>query len=1713
MSLHADLLPTEIQGWFPTEPEDAVVAVICKWMAAEVERSRSPDVAVATDLWSKTCALLRTTHKSTGFVLAMLDGYIDALKRPAAIVGGSTPPTLAIAAAVTAAAAPLPAAAVIAETRQGVFPNRSGPGPKSGNQATRAAHLETMEQIILEILKCCRTALKTEVYARMKPHFQFESKSLQHNGPSRTWQHLFPSPEEEYVGPIQAVSLDITSPDSRWVQHGKVQFRGMELTTWYEPSFKLRFHRHKVGKTPPGQVTGFCPNLPPAPGASVAEAFHCHGQNPDTANANAAGRHWANAAEPETHSEADAAGSGSLGGWPSADASAAGAGLQNPQLAQNAAETEEDASAAGAGDTANANAAETHSEADEAVSGWWLSADASASDVEIPNAEIEAVASAADAKNDVEMQPHLSPCALSASSPFPTPPRSQREREGTLKKCKTSSETQTAATTTCGTCNALLCPQCWLWGFPDALLDFFSLLRPQNPQVAPQIPCPVCLPGIEVFDEALNCFLDGVYLILRDGIETVKTTRDQRLQSSLVLVCDYVGLLFAAAMEEARLHRPEDVRAMLLILEFEIENGIDPSVRAWDALMVKDFDNAFVLRITKACAASFTKGRFRKRHFDDALEIEGAFSLAVVSADFGDNHPAAHLLQSVLCDLKRLMLADDIKFEFIDLASPATIEENSMYRNEAKKSFGKDFKKMGKKSDTNISHHIRRFTAVLLLGCGHQYADRPSCIFGAKDDKQVFFQWVGHAGATGHPEVDYFIGDRITLGGPSEFGSEKQLALDGSFFPNSYVEHYFHLVDELLMLGRDKSLCAKKRREYGLPVEGLLMVNISKANRMDRDFFEMVMTIMEGVPKAFLVLIRHNLLAERRIKEHFAKRCLEGRLIFLDPILDDLPLLFRVLALCDLGLDTLVYSGHTAGADILFALGILCTVKGERVCQKVGASLATAFGTPELVYSTPADLAAKVIWLLTEEGALMAQREKGHGLRRTDSLFFNMSKKAENLLTTIKTAVSKHSEHCAAKRAEIAALMVLSPAELAFKEEEVASMTHQLELMGINVLISSPQLYPTEPRWFFWPAEFRRVSVHLLLFSGRDMNVVENPVFNEICARAVLSKGSNPKFFDQFLSQLMPFDETTATGDALRLLLPNGETVYALLVEASDGFASEIFDGLADRVKRNPLAPPASELLQVTQAFLSILAAVHGKGVADVCDPRGWTFSKDFKDGHGVTSVAYAPDTGGSPSALFLGLMCRAQIDGKWIHSEMYRATRRSKSNAQTDLAGHGTVRARLIQENAAAKKITPPVRASARLGVSRCYVTLGEMSLEAEEFSKCPQSYNSALPSGHPSCRVGELARTKDLKKLAASLIGALRGGRGDDYPGGDPPHLLRHIWQNATPNDFVNKFGLSPENVEGLPSMVDSFWRNNFSQLPNQEQALINVVCTMLSEGASAKSLLEHRAFRQDAMGAPLRKSHIEGSDSITQDSTVHAICPQIFENLQEKTQHYYVAGSKSEFTGEKVSLGIWLVYDLRADQVPVTGQLEWYRSLFLGQAGQAGAIVGRYKNDVYSEDQLTHMEKRWLLYLPGRGHAMDGHCRGRGDAPRLVQEGNVACFANSAKGTSTCRREWYPDRIKFTANKTIGRPVKGCMVLLLKHSEAKYTELTYTYEYDKEEKRAKTAVKGGIAAALSHQWGGPSSGYGLVKGGDGGGGGGLGGRGGGGGSGRRGSCGGRP
>ena len=91
--------------------------------------------------------------------------------------------------------------------------------------------------------------------------------------------------------------------------------------------------------------------------------------------------------------------------------------------------------------------------------------------------------------------------------------------------------------------------------------------------------------------------------------------------------------------------------------------------------------------------------------------------------------------------------------------------------------------------------------------------------------------------------------------------------------------------------------------------------------------------------------------------------------------------------LADLFLDTLPYNAHTTASDALWAGLPMLTRTGTTFPGRVGTSLLTAIGLPELVTTTRQQYESLAVELALSPQKLQAIREKLAGNRLTQPLF------------------------------------------------------------------------------------------------------------------------------------------------------------------------------------------------------------------------------------------------------------------------------------------------------------------------------------------------------------------------------------------------------------------------------------------------------------------------------------------------------------------------------------------------------------------------------------------------------------------------------------------------------------------------------------------------------------------------------------------------------
>jgi protein O-GlcNAc transferase len=336
--------------------------------------------------------------------------------------------------------------------------------------------------------------------------------------------------------------------------------------------------------------------------------------------------------------------------------------------------------------------------------------------------------------------------------------------------------------------------------------------------------------------------------------------------------------------------------------------------------------------------------------------------IAYVSADFRD-HSVAMLAAGVF------ERHDRRRFESFGLSIGA--DDGSAMRARLAKAFdhfidGRD------RSDADLArllHENEIDIAVDLMGStvGSRtpvFAHRPA---------PVQVSWLGFPGTMGVPFLNYLLADPITAPQSSApHFDEKIVHLPGCYLPN----------DDTRALAR-----APSRTAAGLPERGFVFSAFNPTHKIRLPLFDIWMRLLAAVPESVLWLswapdaARRSLLAAAR-----ARRVDDARLIFA-PFVSAQPDHLARLSLADLYLDTLPYNAHASACDSLWAGVPAVSCRGKTFAGRVGASLLSTLGLPELIAHSPADYEAIALRLAQDAGALAAVREKLAQQRSTAPLF------------------------------------------------------------------------------------------------------------------------------------------------------------------------------------------------------------------------------------------------------------------------------------------------------------------------------------------------------------------------------------------------------------------------------------------------------------------------------------------------------------------------------------------------------------------------------------------------------------------------------------------------------------------------------------------------------------------------------------------------------
>jgi len=350
--------------------------------------------------------------------------------------------------------------------------------------------------------------------------------------------------------------------------------------------------------------------------------------------------------------------------------------------------------------------------------------------------------------------------------------------------------------------------------------------------------------------------------------------------------------------------------------------------------------------------------------------------LAYISSDIG-HHPVASQIVQLIEN------HDRSRFEVIGVGTNA--DDGSVPRRRLVAAF-ESFIDAHALPPLAVAQQLRaREVDVLVDLNGHTRGDNFDILSHRPAPVQA--TWLGYAGTTAAPFIDYLIADRVIAPQAQAF-SEELAYLPNCFFPS----------DTSRNLGKLPS-----REEAGLPQDGFVFCCFNNNWKITEPVFAIWMRLLAQIPGSVLWLKQAGEKTRANLKQAASDRGIDpGRLIFAKPAPLDIHLVRHQLA--DLFLDTLPYNAHATASDALWAGLPVLTRRGSAFAGRVAASLLTAAGLPELIAQTAEDYEALALALARDPQRLKDLRDR-LAASRARSPLFDTPRQARDLETLIASWV------------------------------------------------------------------------------------------------------------------------------------------------------------------------------------------------------------------------------------------------------------------------------------------------------------------------------------------------------------------------------------------------------------------------------------------------------------------------------------------------------------------------------------------------------------------------------------------------------------------------------------------------------------------------------------------------------------------------------------
>jgi predicted O-linked N-acetylglucosamine transferase (SPINDLY family) len=275
-------------------------------------------------------------------------------------------------------------------------------------------------------------------------------------------------------------------------------------------------------------------------------------------------------------------------------------------------------------------------------------------------------------------------------------------------------------------------------------------------------------------------------------------------------------------------------------------------------------------------------------------------------------------------------------------------------------------------SDAEVARQARDMNVDIAVDLKGFTQDHRTGIF-AHRAAPVQVNYLGYPGTMGASYMDYLIADPVLVPAESRSG---------------YAEKIIQLPDTYQVNDSKREIADRvfTRTELGLPAAGFVFCCFNNSYKIQPLQFDRWMRILLRVPGSVLWLLGDNPSAANNLHREATMRGVDARrLVFADRI--DLPHHLARHRAADLFMDTLPCNAHTTASDALWAGLPVLTCVGETFAARVGASLLTAIGLPELIVSNLDRYEDLAVSLANQPERLADIRQRLEGHRLTAPLF------------------------------------------------------------------------------------------------------------------------------------------------------------------------------------------------------------------------------------------------------------------------------------------------------------------------------------------------------------------------------------------------------------------------------------------------------------------------------------------------------------------------------------------------------------------------------------------------------------------------------------------------------------------------------------------------------------------------------------------------------